>query len=132
MMTWYIGMATMVMIGVIKLVLSFCGGWVQKMVPQAGLLGSLAGIGLALIGFVPLLDIFGMPRHRPDLARPDPVQPGGPHQAAEEYPGRARGDRDRHGAVLHPGAARRGSAGPTRRSPRPIFTSGSRPDPRCS
>src|SRR5664280_1996842 len=61
MMTWYIGMATMVMIGVIKLVLSFCGGWVQRMVPQAGLLGSLAGIGLALIGFVPLLDVFGMP-----------------------------------------------------------------------
>ncbi len=61
MMTWYIGMATMVMIGVIKLVLSFCGGWVQKIVPQAGLLGSLAGIGLALIGFVPLVDIFGMP-----------------------------------------------------------------------
>nr|HRS15197.1 hypothetical protein [Thermoanaerobaculaceae bacterium] len=61
MMTWYIGMATMVMIGVIKLVLSFCGRWVQKMVPQAGLLGSLAGIGLALIGFVPLIDIFGVP-----------------------------------------------------------------------
>ncbi len=61
MMTWYIGMATMVMIGVIKLVLSFCGGWVQRMVPQAGLLGSLAGIGLALIGFVPLVDIFGIP-----------------------------------------------------------------------
>lgn len=61
MQTWYIGMATMVLIGVIKLVLSFCGGWVQKMVPQAGLLGSLAGIGLALIGFVPLVDIFGMP-----------------------------------------------------------------------
>ncbi len=61
MMTWYIGMATMVMIGVIKLVLSFCGRWVQKMVPQAGLLGSLAGIGLALIGFVPLVDIFGLP-----------------------------------------------------------------------
>ncbi|HPS77612.1 MAG TPA: hypothetical protein PLS53_05595, partial [Thermoanaerobaculaceae bacterium] len=61
MMTWYIGMATMVMIGVIKVVLSFCGGWVQKMVPQAGLLGSLAGIGLALIGFVPLVDIFGLP-----------------------------------------------------------------------
>lgn len=61
MMTWYIGMATMVMIGVVKLVLSFCGGWVQKMVPQAGLLGSLAGIGLALIGFVPLVDIFGLP-----------------------------------------------------------------------
>ncbi len=61
MMTWYIGMATMVMIGVIKLVLSFCGRWVQKIVPQAGLLGSIAGIGLALIGFVPLVDIFGLP-----------------------------------------------------------------------
>ena len=61
MMTWYIGMATMVMIGIIKLVLSFCGRWVQRMVPQAGLLGSLASVGLALIGFVPLLDIFGMP-----------------------------------------------------------------------
>src|SRR5512137_791790 len=61
MMTWYIGMATMVLIGVIKLVLSFCGSWVQKIVPQAGLLGSLAGIGLALIGFIPMVDIFGLP-----------------------------------------------------------------------
>ena len=61
MMTWYIGMATMVIIGVFKLGFSFIGGWVQKIVPQAGLLGSLAGIGLALIGFVPLMDIFGLP-----------------------------------------------------------------------
>jgi adenine/guanine/hypoxanthine permease len=61
MMTWYIGMATMVMMGLIKLVLSFCGGWIQRVVPQAGLLGSLAGIGLALIGFTPLIDIFGLP-----------------------------------------------------------------------
>lgn len=61
MMTWYIGMATMVLIGVFKLLFSFIGGWVQKIVPQAGLLGSLAGIGLALIGFVPLLDVFGLP-----------------------------------------------------------------------
>jgi adenine/guanine/hypoxanthine permease len=60
-MTWYIGMATMVMIGVVKLVFSFIGHWVQKIVPQAGLLGSLAGIGLALIGMVPLVDVFGIP-----------------------------------------------------------------------
>ncbi len=59
--TWYIGMATMVMIGIIKLALSFAGAWVQKIVPQAGLLGSIAGIALALIGFVPLVDIFGLP-----------------------------------------------------------------------
>ena len=61
MMTWYIGMATMIMIGILKLILSFVGGWVQKIVPQAGLLGSIAGIGLVLIGFIPLVDIFGMP-----------------------------------------------------------------------
>lgn len=61
MMTWYIGMATMVLMGIFKVIFSFCGRWVQKMVPQAGLLGSLAGIGLALIGFVPLVDIFGLP-----------------------------------------------------------------------
>ncbi|MDD5657259.1 MAG: hypothetical protein PHF00_08405 [Elusimicrobia bacterium] len=61
MMTWYVGMATMVLIGVVKLVFSFIGGWVQRIVPQAGLLGSLAGIGLALIGFIPLADVFGLP-----------------------------------------------------------------------
>ena len=61
MMTWYIGMATMVLIGIIKVLFSFIGGWVQKIVPQAGLLGSLAGIGLGLIGFTPLLDVFGLP-----------------------------------------------------------------------
>ena len=60
-MTWYIGMATMVFIGIVKVVLSFVGRWVQRVVPQAGLLGSLAGIGLALIGLIPLVDVFGMP-----------------------------------------------------------------------
>jgi AGZA family xanthine/uracil permease-like MFS transporter len=60
-MTWYIGMATMVMIGVLKLALSFAGGWIQSVVPQAGLLGSLAGCGLALIGFLPLVEVFGVP-----------------------------------------------------------------------
>ncbi len=61
MMTWYIGMASMVMIGVMKVGFSFIGQWVQRAVPQAGLLGSLAGIGLALIGVAPLVDVFGMP-----------------------------------------------------------------------
>src|SRR5207253_4554040 len=43
MMTWYIGMATMVFMGIVKLLLSFAGPWIQRVVPQAGLLGSLAG-----------------------------------------------------------------------------------------
>jgi adenine/guanine/hypoxanthine permease len=58
---WHIGMATMVIIGVVKFILSFCGPWVQKMVPRAGLLGSIAGVGLALIGYIPLLEIFETP-----------------------------------------------------------------------
>ena len=61
MMTWYIGMATMMFMGIVKLFFSFFGSWVQRIVPQAGLLGSLAGIGLGLIGMTPLIDIFGMP-----------------------------------------------------------------------
>jgi AGZA family xanthine/uracil permease-like MFS transporter len=61
MMTWYIGMATMVMMGIVKVIFSFLGKWVQRIVPQAGLLGSLAGIGLGLIGITPLIDILGMP-----------------------------------------------------------------------
>jgi len=61
MMTWYLGMATMVFMGILKVVFSFMGKWVQRIVPQAGLLGSLAGIGLGLIGMTPLVDIFGMP-----------------------------------------------------------------------
>lgn len=60
-MAWYIGMATMVLIGVVKVILAFCGRWVQQIVPRAGLLGSIAGVGLALIGFIPLVDIFGLP-----------------------------------------------------------------------
>jgi AGZA family xanthine/uracil permease-like MFS transporter len=61
MMTWYLGMATMVLIGLFKFGFSFIGSWLQKKIPQAGLLGSLAGIGLALIGFIPMLEVFKMP-----------------------------------------------------------------------
>lgn len=60
-LTWYIGMSVMVFMGLFKLLFSFIGGWVQRVVPQAGLLGSLAGIGIALLGFLPLVDIFKMP-----------------------------------------------------------------------
>jgi adenine/guanine/hypoxanthine permease len=61
MMTWYVGMATMVSIGTVKFILSFAGKWVQKMVPQAGLLGSLAGVGIALLGFIPMVEVMGIP-----------------------------------------------------------------------
>jgi AGZA family xanthine/uracil permease-like MFS transporter len=60
-LTWQVGMATLVLIGIVKLIMSFFGDWIRAKVPQAGLLGSLAGIGLALLAFLPLLTLFKMP-----------------------------------------------------------------------
>lgn len=57
-LTWQIGMATLFMIGVVKIAASFIGGWVQRVIPTAGLLGSIAGVGLLLLGFLPLLEVF--------------------------------------------------------------------------
>ncbi len=58
---WQVGMATLIFIGIIKLGLSFIGEYVQKVIPEAGLLGSLAGIGIALLGLLPLIETFGSP-----------------------------------------------------------------------
>jgi AGZA family xanthine/uracil permease-like MFS transporter len=59
--TWYLGMAATASMGVVKLLLAFAGRAVQRLVPQAGLLGSLAGIALMLIGFLPLLESLQFP-----------------------------------------------------------------------
>ena len=59
--TWYLGMAATTSMGVIKLLLSFAGRAVRRAIPMAGLLGSLAGIALTLIGFFPMVDLFQFP-----------------------------------------------------------------------
>lgn len=59
--TWKLGMASLVVMGVLKTVLSFFGAWVQRTVPRAGLLGSIAGIALVLMGFLPLVEIMRVP-----------------------------------------------------------------------
>ncbi|WP_114240117.1 hypothetical protein [Dyella sp. C9] len=59
--TWQLGMASLVIMGVLKLVLSFFGGMVQRHVPRAGLLGSIAGIALVLMGVLPLVEILKVP-----------------------------------------------------------------------
>jgi len=59
--TWQLGMAALVVMGVLKLVLSFFGAMVQRHVPRAGLLGSIAGIALVLMGFLPLVEILKLP-----------------------------------------------------------------------
>ncbi len=61
MVSWKIGMATLIFMGVVKTVTAFFGEYVQKVVPQAGLLGSLAGVGVTLLGFIPLMHMFEMP-----------------------------------------------------------------------
>ena len=59
--TWQVGMATLMIIGIFKVILSFFGEWVRRRIPQAGLLGSLAGIGITLLVFFPIMKIFSAP-----------------------------------------------------------------------
>lgn len=59
--TWYVGMACMIYCGLFKVVGAFIGGWLSKVVPQAGLMGSLAGVGIALLCVVPMLEIMSNP-----------------------------------------------------------------------
>lgn len=60
-LAWQVGMACMILMGLFKLGMSFLGGVIQKVVPQAGLLGSLAGVGIALMGCLQLGDILAEP-----------------------------------------------------------------------
>ena len=47
--------------GVFKLACAPVSGWIRRIVPRAGLLGSLAAIALVIISFLPLLDIAAQP-----------------------------------------------------------------------
>ena len=60
-LAWQVGMATMVLIGLFKLVMSFFGDRIRRAIPAAGLLGSLGGIGIALLGTLQLATIFEAP-----------------------------------------------------------------------
>ena len=59
--TWQLGMAALMIMGVLKFVLAFFGDAVRRNVPRAGLLGSIAGIALVLMGFLPLVEILRVP-----------------------------------------------------------------------
>ncbi len=59
--TWHLGMASMMVMGLLKFVLSFAGAWVGRVIPRAGLLGSIAGIALMLIGFLPIVEVLRVP-----------------------------------------------------------------------
>jgi AGZA family xanthine/uracil permease-like MFS transporter len=58
---WFVGVTMLLASGIFKLVCSLFSGWVRKLVPRAGLLGSLTAIALAVISFLPLIDIAAHP-----------------------------------------------------------------------
>src|SRR5262245_10619598 len=60
-LAWKIGMGVTVGMGALKLVLAFAGDWVRRVVPRAALLGSIAGVAILLIAFLPSLKVFGDP-----------------------------------------------------------------------
>src|SRR6185369_306992 len=60
-LAWQVGMACMILIGLFKVGMSFVGARIQRAIPAAGLLGSLAGIGIALMGVLQLGDILAEP-----------------------------------------------------------------------
>ncbi|HWX31753.1 MAG TPA: hypothetical protein VNZ53_30505 [Steroidobacteraceae bacterium] len=59
--TWYLGMAATATMGLLKLLMAFAGRAIRRLVPQAGLLGSLAGIAMMLIGFFPMVELLRVP-----------------------------------------------------------------------
>lgn len=58
---WHIGIAMLMASGVFKLLCAPLSGWVRRVVPRAGLLGSLAAIALVIISFFPLMKIAAQP-----------------------------------------------------------------------
>jgi len=59
--TWHIGMGTMLWMGIVKIITSFMGTFLQKMIPTAALLGSLAGIGLVWLSANSMIHIYEIP-----------------------------------------------------------------------
>jgi adenine/guanine/hypoxanthine permease len=58
---WQIGMGTIIASGVFKLAAAFVSDRIRRIVPRAGLLGSLTAIALVMIAFLPLLDVLRYP-----------------------------------------------------------------------
>ncbi|HSE95549.1 MAG TPA: MFS transporter [Methylomirabilota bacterium] len=60
-LVWNVGMGTTVAMGVAKLALAFGGDWVRRVVPRAALLGSIGGVAILLIAFLPALKVMAEP-----------------------------------------------------------------------
>jgi AGZA family xanthine/uracil permease-like MFS transporter len=58
---WHIGICSIFLSGLFKLLCALGSNWVRRVVPRAGLLGSLAGIALVLISFLPFTELLRFP-----------------------------------------------------------------------
>lgn len=58
---WGIGIAMILASGIFKLACAPFSGWIRRVVPRAGLLGSLVSIALVIISFLPLIDVAARP-----------------------------------------------------------------------
>jgi AGZA family xanthine/uracil permease-like MFS transporter len=58
---WHVGIGCIFLSGLFKIACAFASGWIRRLVPRAGLLGSLAAVAIALISFVPLMDVMAVP-----------------------------------------------------------------------
>ena len=58
---WHIGMCCIVASGIFKLCCAPVASKVRQLIPRAALLGSLAAIALALISFLPFVELFSRP-----------------------------------------------------------------------
>lgn len=59
--TWHIGICAIFVSGLFKAACALGSNWVRRVVPRAGLLGSLTAVALVLISFLPLLEIMHYP-----------------------------------------------------------------------
>ena len=58
---WFLGISMILASGVFKLGCALVSGLIRRLIPRAGLLGSLTAIALVIISFLPLLDIAAQP-----------------------------------------------------------------------
>jgi AGZA family xanthine/uracil permease-like MFS transporter len=58
---WFIGISMLLASGIFKISCAPLSGWIRRLIPRAGLLGSLTAIALVLISFLPFLDIAAQP-----------------------------------------------------------------------
>ena len=60
-LAWKVGMATTLAIGLLKTLLALGGDWTRRAVPRAALLGSISGVAILLIAFLPVLKLLRDP-----------------------------------------------------------------------